>query len=103
MPFFTAAMVFVDQDMLSEMWIPRNLKLWMISTQSPLVMTGLRSVLNFLKSRIIYFVSLVLSDRFFDEHHIVSLLISSLFPSGDEADQCSVICEFYYGVGGMGG
>ncbi len=49
--FLTAAVVLVDQERLSAVWVPRNLKLWTLSTQSPLMKMGGGSALHFLKSR----------------------------------------------------
>lgn len=58
----------MDRDGLSDTWQPRNLKLWIISTQSLLLKMGEWSGLHFLQSRIASFVFFVFNARLFAGH-----------------------------------
>ena len=60
------AELFADQEMLAEITVPR--KVWTLATQSPCMKSGARSSLCFLKSRMISWVFVVLSDRLFAEY-----------------------------------
>lgn len=62
----------MDRDGLSDTWQPRNLKLWTISTQSPLLKMGEWSDLHFLQSRIASFVFFVINARLFAGHQWAS-------------------------------
>lgn len=70
--FLTAAVVFADQERLSNMWTPRNLKLQTLSTQPPFMKMEGVSALHFLKSKTSSLVFFVFSDWLFSEHHYVS-------------------------------
>lgn len=72
------ALVFPDQDRSAEMTVPGKVKVWTISTRSPLMQRGAGSVLSLLQSRMSSFVFVVFRTRLLAEHHSVSLWTSFL-------------------------
>lgn len=61
----TTAVKFEDQERLSEMTVPRNLK---VLTQAVLMYRGVGSDFSFQKSMIISFVFVVFSSRLLEAH-----------------------------------
>lgn len=102
----TISEVFTDQKMSSDIWAPKNVKVWTRSTRSPWsrVGAGVCTTSPEVQNEL-FFVLLVFSVRMLHEHHPSSFWISSpvgwFVPSRDESDDRSVVRKLNDGVGGM--